>query len=430
MVPCLSLENKKKIYILWKIYVKIEILLTFCKEIWNMAKSVVIVEAKRTPIGAFNGQFKNLSATALGGHVLKYIVEKNPLTINEVIMGCVVQAGLGQAPARQAAIFSGLGWSVPCSTINKVCGSGMKSIMLAMDSILAGRNKIVLAGGMESMTNAPYLLDKARFGYKASHYSVIDALYSDGLEDAYTPSLKGGKTLMGEFADATAKKYGFTRIDQEQFAKETYENYQRAQAFLKDEMIPIPLKAEDQSPILLDEPPLKVDPLKFPKLRAAFAEDGTVTAATSSPLSDGAAALLLMDEEEALNQNLKPLARIVAQEQYSHEAKWFTTAPISAIKNILQKTNWSINDVDLFEVNEAFAVVPMAVMAELNIDRSKMNIFGGACTLGHPIGASGARIVVTLLNALKSKGLTRGIASACIGGGEATALAVEIFDKN
>ncbi|MBP9752572.1 MAG: thiolase family protein [Proteobacteria bacterium] len=393
-----------------------------------MARTVVIVEAKRTPIGAFNGQFKNLSATTLGGNVLKNIIKNISFSIDEVIMGCVVQAGLGQNPARQAALSSGMEWNIPCSTINKVCGSGMKSVMLGVDSILSGRNHTVLAGGMESMTNAPYLLDKARFGYKAGHYNVIDALYNDGLEDAYTPPpSKNGKTLMGQFADATAKKYGFSRQDQEQFAKETFQNYKQSQTFIKNEIVPISLTPDDPNPIITDEPPLKVDPLKFQKLRPAFDKDGTVTAATSSSLADGAAALLLMDEEEALKRNLKPLARIVAQAEHSQEAQWFTTAPVGAIQKVIQNANWSLKDVDLFEINEAFAVVPMAAMADLGIDRSKINVFGGACTLGHPIGMSGTRIIVTLLNALKTKGLKRGIASTCIGGGEATSIALEVY---
>jgi acetyl-CoA C-acetyltransferase len=393
-----------------------------------MFSSIVIVDAKRTPIGSFNGQLKSLSAPVLGGHILRALMEnRSHLSIDEVMMGCVVQAGVGQAPARQAALASGMGWNIPCSTINKVCGSGMKSIMMAVDSIQSCRNKAVLAGGMESMTNAPYLLDKARFGYKAGHFSVIDALYNDGLQDAYNTSSNGQKTLMGEFADETAKKYGFSRQDQEKFAKETFDNYHASKEYLKNEIVPIFCSSHDEMAISTDEPPLKVDPHKFQKLKPAFHKEGTVTAATSSSLADGAAALLIMHEHEAQKQSLIPRARIVGCAEYSHKAEWFTTAPIGAIQKLLKAVGWNINDVDLFEINEAFAVVPMAVQYELNIPREKINVFGGACTLGHPIGASGARIVVTLLNALQTKGLKRGIASTCIGGGEATAIAIELM---
>lgn len=375
---------------------------------------VVIVDAKRTPMGSFLGQFSKVSATGLGAAAVEGVYN----SVDEVFMGCVVQAGLGQSPARQVALKAGLPISTPCTTINKVCGSAMQAIILAHDRIKAGEANAIIAGGMESMSNAPYLLDKARSGYKAGHGSIIDSLYNDGLQDAY-----GSKELMGVFAEETALRYGFSRQMQEDYALQTYENYQNALSYLANEITAVDVGGGIK--IDKDEPPTKVKPEKFELLKPAFKKDGTVTAATSSSLADGAAALTLMSAEHAASLGLTPLARIVSTAQYAHEPQWFTTAPVGAIKKVLQKANWT--DADLYEVNEAFAVVPMAVMHDLNISRDKMNVFGGACTLGHPIGCSGARIVVTLLNALRQRGLKRGVASTCIGSGEATALAVEIL---
>ncbi|HEV2614533.1 MAG TPA: acetyl-CoA C-acyltransferase [Gammaproteobacteria bacterium] len=373
--------------------------------------ALVIVGMARTPIGGLLGELKEFSAWQLGGEAIKSAVSRSglkPEDIQEVLMGCVLPAGMGQAPARQAALSAGLPNSVSCTTINKVCGSGMKSIMLANPEL------ITVAGGMESMTNSPYLLLKARVGYRAGHAEQIkDHMFLDGLEDAYDR----GK-LMGVFAENTAKKYNITRQEQDAFALESLLRAQKSN--FKDEISPIGL-------IERDELPQRAKPEKIPQLKPAFYPNGTVTAANSSSISDGAAALVIMSESEAKKRNLKPLAKIIGSSTHSHDPAWFTTAPVEAIKKLLQKINWDIKDVDLFEINEAFAVVTLVAMKELNLSHSKVNIHGGACALGHPIGASGARIVVTLISALKQHGLKRGVASLCIGGGEATALAVELI---
>lgn len=388
---------------------------------------VVIVAAKRSPIGAFQSQLSALSSPEIAAQVIKDVVEQST-TPDEVVMGCVLQATLGQSPARQAALKANLANTTPCSTINKVCGSGLKAIMIAADQIKAGENTAVLAGGMESMTNAPYAMEKARAGFRFGHQQVLDVMNRDGLEDAFHKNADGSRALMGEFAEKAAEKYGFTRADQEAFAKETYDRTVANQDKIKSELTPLIIKDNKGQEIKIesDEPFTKVKPEKFSLLKSAFKKDGTITAATSSSLSDGAAALMIMGADAAKAKGLKPLARIVGSAQNAHEPEWFTTAPVGAIEKVLKKCNWTVNDVDLFEINEAFAVVPMAAMADLKIPREKVNVFGGACSWGHPIGASGARIVVTLVHALRTLGKKRGIAAICIGSGEGLALAVEI----
>ena len=389
---------------------------------------IVIVSAVRTAMGGFQGALASKTAPELGAVAVKAAVERAGIKaedVQEVLMGCVLHAGLGQAPARQAALGAGLPKSVPCTTISKVCGSGMKSIMLAHDLIAAGSNDVMVAGGMESMTNAPYLLPKARGGMRLGHGQVLDHMFFDGLEDAYD---KG--RLMGTFAEETAKHYGFTREAQDEFAITSVKRAQAAIAAgkFKDEIVPVAIAGKGGETLVdTDEQPgnAKID--KIPTLKPAFAKDGTVTAASSSSISDGAAALVLMKKSEAEKRGLKPIAQIVAHASHAREPNWFTTAPCGAISALFAKTGWSKDSVDLFELNEAFANVPMAAMKELGLDWNKLNIHGGACALGHPIGASGARIVVTLLNALKQTGGKRGVASLCIGGGEATALAVEML---
>jgi len=389
-------------------------------------ESIVIVSAKRTPLGAFQGIYQNMSSTQLGSVALKGALEAGcvePDHIDEVLMGCVLPAGLGQAPARQAALGAGLLKQTACVTINKVCGSGLKSVMLAHDLIKAGSAEIILAGGMESMTNAPYLLPKAREGMRIGHQEVLDHMMLDGLQDAYS-----NRTPMGVFAEATAEKYGFTREDQDAFAIESGKRALKAMdsGAFKDEICPVEIAGRNETlEISQDEPPSKIKFDKIPTLKPAFKKDGTLTAANSSSISDGAAAVLLMTESRAKELGLKPLARIVAHAQYSREPEWFTLAPVGAIERVLEKAKWTQDQVDLFEINEAFAVVTMAAMKDLKLDHKKVNVHGGACALGHPIGASGARILVTLLHALKSK--QKGIASLCIGGGEAVAMAVEKF---
>ena len=384
----------------------------------------VIVAAKRSPIGAFQGGLSSLRSPEIAGAVIKGLAGTTD-AVDEVIMGCVLSAGVGQAPARQAAICGGLSPEIPTTTVNKVCGSGMKALMIASDQIKLGHAHSILAGGMESMTNAPYLLPKGRGGYRFGHGEVLDHMLFDGLEDGYGNGNVVFRQAMGCFADATAEKYGFSRGDQETFARITFENYQKAaqdSAFV-DEIVPIII---GETIISTDEQPSRVKVDKFEKLRPAFSKEGTVTAATSSSLADGAAVLHVMDHSHAEKLNLAPLARICGYASHAHEPKWFTTAPVGAIQKLLTQTGWSLSDVDLFEINEAFAVVPMAAIKDLGIDRAKVNINGGACALGHPIGASGARIVVTLIHALKARGLKKGIAAACIGGGEATAMAIEV----
>jgi acetyl-CoA C-acetyltransferase len=386
---------------------------------------VVIVGMARTPMGNFQGSLKDVTAPQLGAVAIKAAIERSNLALTDpqsVIMGCVLSAGLGQAPARQAALNAKLPTSVSCTTINKMCGSGMQSVMFAHDLLKAGTFDIIVAGGMESMTNAPYLLPKARAGYRMGHREVIDHMFYDGLEDVYQ---KG--TLMGVFAENCAQKYHFSRDAQDQYA---LTSLQRAQLASTDgtfaaEIVPVVL-SNDQT-ITLDDGPTFAKPEKISKLRPAFRKDGTVTAANSSSISDGAAALVLMRLSTAEQRGITPIAKIIAHSTHSQQPDWFTTAPVYAIEKLLKKIPWSVADVDLFEINEAFAVVVMAALQELHLPLSKINIHGGACALGHPIGASGARILVTLINALKKHHLKRGIAAICIGGGEATALAIELM---
>jgi acetyl-CoA C-acetyltransferase len=387
---------------------------------------VVIVGAARTPMGAFQGDFKNVSAPELGAAAIKAAVERaglEPADVQEVIMGNVLSAGQGQAPARQAAIGAGLPLGVGCTTINKMCGSGMKAAMLAHDLLLAGTNTVMVAGGMESMTNAPYLLPKARGGLRLGHGEVKDHMFLDGLEDAYDRG-----RLMGTFAEDTAAKYQFSREAQDGFAITSLKRAQDAinNGWFAAEVTPLTIKGgKSETTITRDEQPLKANLDKIPQLKPVFRKDGTVTPANSSSISDGAAALVLMRLSAAQKRGLKPLATIVAHTTHAHEPNWFTTAPVGALKKLFDKTGWNKNDVELYEINEAFAVVTMAAMRDLDLPHAKVNVHGGACALGHPIGASGARIVVTLLAALEKYGLKRGVASLCIGGGEATAMAVE-----
>lgn len=394
-----------------------------------MSSFPVITAAKRTPIGSFQGQLSSFRSPDLAAYLIQDLLSLHPSlkeTVDEVILGCVLSAGLGQAPSRQAVLQGGLSPHVSATTLNKVCGSGMKAVMHACDLIRLNQARTLLAGGMESMSNAPYLLPKARSGYRVGHGQCIDHMMWDGLEDAYSLGSDGvTRTPMGLFAEKTAEKYGFTREDQEIFAKETFDAYQKAHSSgaFTSEITPIPQKDND---IVADEPPTKVKPEKFSKLRPAFQKDGTVTAATSSSIADGAAILCLEDEKTATAQGRQVLARVVGYKSAAREPEWFTLAPIQAIQKLLPQIGWAINDVDLFEINEAFAVVPMAAMKDLGISRKRLNSHGGACSLGHPIGASGARILVTLLHALRHQNLKRGIASACIGGGEATAIAIEM----
>jgi len=388
---------------------------------------VVIVSAARTPMGAFQGELKDFSAPQLGAAAIRAAVERSglkPEQVQEVIMGCVLPAGQGQAPARQAALSAGLPLATGATTVNKMCGSGMKAAMFAHDMLAAGVNEIMVAGGMESMTNAPYLLPKARSGYRMGHQQVLDHMFLDGLEDAYD---KG--TLMGVFAEDCAAKYSFTREEQDKF---TVTSLERAQAANRNgafawETTPIAIKTGKAERFMEhDEQPFKANFEKIPTLKPAFRKDGTVTAANSSSISDGAAALVMMRRSIAEKLGLKPLAVIVAHTTHSQEPAWFTTAPVGAIKKLYEATGWSASKVDLYEINEAFAVVTMAAMKEHGLPHDKVNIHGGACALGHPIGASGARILVTLIGALKKTGGKRGVASLCIGGGEATAMAIEI----
>lgn len=389
---------------------------------------IVIVSATRTPMGSFQGAFAPLSTPELGAVAIAAALEKAGVAaadIDEVIMGCVLPAGLGQAPARQASLGANLPLSTGCTTINKMCGSGMKAVMQAHDAILAGSAHIMVAGGMESMTNAPYILPKARGGMRMGHGQVIDHMFFDGLEDAYD---KG--RLMGTFAEDTAQEYKFSREEQDQFAITSLERAHKASndGLFVDEIAPVTVKTRKSETVIeKDEQPFTVDPAKIPTLRPAFRKDGTVTAGSSSSISDGAAALVLMRKSEAEAKGLKPLAEIKAHATNAHEPNWFTTAPVKAIEKVLDKSGWSVADVDLFEVNEAFAVVTMCAMKDLNLPHEKVNIYGGACALGHPIGASGARIMVTLLNALRKTGGKKGVASLCIGGGEATAISVELM---
>jgi acetyl-CoA C-acetyltransferase len=387
---------------------------------------VVIVSAVRTPLGRFQGELAGVSAPALGSHVIRAALGRAGLAggaVDEVLMGCVPPAGQGQAPARQAARGAGLPDATGATTINKVCGSGMKATMLAHDLIVAGSAAIVVAGGMESMSNAPYLLDKARGGYRFGHGRVLDHMLLDGLEDAY----EGGRP-MGDFGEATAQAYQFSRDEQDAYAVQTLSRARRAiegGAFAA-EIAPVPVAAKGGDRIVEhDENPLKVSPDKIPTLKPAFRPDGTITAASSSANADGAAALILTRRSVAEREGLPILAEIKAHATHSQEPAWFTTAPIPAIRKLLGKAGWEVGDVDLFEINEAFAVVAMAARRDLGISADRLNVHGGACALGHPIGATGARLIVTLLHALERQGGTRGVASLCIGGGEATAIAIE-----
>ena len=391
------------------------------------ASDIVILSGARTPMGGFQGELASLSAPQLGAGAIAAAVSRSglqPADIDETLMGNVLSAGLGQAPARQASRFANLPDSVPCTTISKVCGSGMKAIMIGADQVALGRAGVVVAGGMESMTNSPYLLPKARGGYRLGHGEIKDHMFLDGLEDAYE------HRLMGTYAEDAARHYQFTRAEQDSYATQSLMRAKLAQGTgaFKDEIVAVRIGTKSgETEIATDETARKADPAKIPTLKPAFAKDGTVTAANSSSISDGAAALVITRGDTAKARGLKPIARIVAQASHAAEPRWFTTAPVGAIQKVLKLADWKKDDVDLFEINEAFAVVAMIAMRDLELDHAKVNVNGGACALGHPIGASGARIVVTLLNALKTRGLKRGVASLCIGGGEATALAVELI---
>ncbi len=390
---------------------------------------VVITGARRTPIGGFQGALISLSAPVLGATAIGGALDQagmKPDAVDEVFMGCVLPAGVGQAPARQASLGAGLPASVPCTTVSKVCGSGMKAVMLAHDAIAAGSAELVVAGGMENMSRAPYLLDRARQGYRLGHGRMLDHMFVDGLEDAYDPG-----RLMGAFAEDTAAAYQFTREAQDGFALESLDRASRAAAdgSFAAEITACTVKGRGE-PIMVttDEGPETAQPDKIPRLKPAFREDGTITAANASSISDGGAALVLMRRSEVADRGLRPLAAIVGQAAYADAPPKFTTAPIGAIRKLHEKLGWASGSVDLYEINEAFAVVTMAAMRDLDIPHDKVNVHGGACALGHPIGCSGARIIVTLLAALEKSGLRRGIASLCIGGGEATAIAVERMD--
>ncbi|OLB16016.1 MAG: acetyl-CoA acetyltransferase [Gammaproteobacteria bacterium 13_2_20CM_66_19] len=393
------------------------------------ASDVVIVSARRTPIGAFLGALSPLSAVQLGSAAIKAAIESAGIgagDVQEVIMGCVLPAGLGQAPARQAALGAGVPIAAPATTLNKMCGSGLKAVMMAADQIRAGTAQIILAGGLESMSNAPYLLPKARSGYRMGHGEVIDHMLRDGLQSPFD-----GKS-MGCFADATAGKYGFTRAQQDAFATESVrramQSLERGEFDL--EVTPLTVKGRKGDTVIArDETPGTCDVSKIPAMKPAFNKDGTVTAASSSSIADGAAALVLMDAGTAASRGLKPLVRILAYASHAQEPEWFTTAPVGAIRKVLTQLTWKPHDADLYEINEAFAVVTMAAMRDIDIDHARVNVNGGACALGHPIGATGARILTTLVHALRRRGGKRGIASLCIGGGEAVALAVEVLPQ-
>jgi len=390
-----------------------------------MENGVVIAGLARTPMGGMQGVFTSVPAPKLGAAAIRAALERagiKPDAVDETIMGCVLPAGLGQAPARQASLDAGLPVAVGCTTINKMCGSGMKAVMQGFDAIVAGSAAVVVAGGMESMTNAPYLLPKVRSGLRLGHGEVLDHMFFDGLEDAY----ERGR-LMGTYAEDCARKYAFSRQAQDEYAITSLKRAQDAikSGAFKAEIVPVTLK--DGTVVDTDEQPGKAKLDKIPQLKPAFAKDGSVTAANSSSISDGAAAVVLTSTAQAATLGVKPLARILGHATHAQEPGWFTTAPVAAIQKLLKKVGWTVQDVDLFEVNEAFAVVAMAAMKDLSIPHEKLNIRGGACALGHPVGASGARIIVTLVHALRDKGLKRGVASLCIGGGEATAVAIELL---
>jgi acetyl-CoA C-acetyltransferase len=389
---------------------------------------IVIVGMARTPIGGFQGVLKDVSGPELGSSAIRAALERSGIPaedIDEVLMGCVLPAGMGQAPARQASLGAGIPDATGCTTVNKMCGSGMKTTMLAHDLLVAGTNEVMVAGGLESMSNAPYILPKARSGQRLGHGQMLDHMFLDGLEDAFD---KG--TLMGVFAERTAKKYGFSREAQDKFA---ICSLTRAKKAIEDgsfdaEVTPVTYKTRHgEVSVEQDEQPLKANLDQIPKLRPAFDKDGTVTAANSSSISDGAAALVMMRESTANKRGLKPIARFLGHSSFAQEPAWFTTAPVRAIKKLLETVGWKAEDVDLYEINEAFAVVTMAAMKDLYLPSDKVNVHGGACALGHPVGASGTRILVTLISALQKYSKTRGVASLCIGGGEATAMAVEVM---
>jgi len=391
-----------------------------------MSEEVFIVSARRTPIGAFQGALSPLTGPQLGAAAAQAAIKDSGLDaaqIEETIFGCVLMAGIGQAPGRQAALAAGVPQQVPATTINKMCGSGLKAVMLASDQIRAGSAHAILAGGLESMTNAPYLLPKARAGLRMGHAELLDHMFYDGLQSPFDGQ------LMGYFADATSKKYGFTRQQQDEFAAESV---RRALSAVEGgqfnvEVTPVTVKdRKGERVVAKDETPFTCDIAKIPNLKPAFGKDGTVTAASSSSISDGAAALVVASASAVRKHNLRPLARIVGYASFAQAPEWFTTAPVGAIQSVLAKTGWNASQVDLYEINEAFACVAMAAIKDIGLDRARVNVNGGACALGHPIGATGARILTTLTHALKYRGLKRGIASLCIGGGEATALAVEL----
>jgi len=387
---------------------------------------VVIVAAKRTPLGAFQGALSPVSAPELSAAATRAALDQcglAPQTIDEVLLGCVLPAGLGQAPARQAALAAGIPPGVPCSTINKVCGSGMKTTILGHDLIAAGSANIVLTGGMESMSNAPYLMPKARSGYRMGHQTVLDHMFYDGLQNPYDGE------MMGHFAELTADKYEMSRQQQDNFAIASVNRARLAAAAgrFDNEIAPVTVKTrKGVSEVASDEGPDKADIDKIPDLKPAFRDGGTVTAASSSSISDGAASLVLMRDSDAAARGIAVLARIAGHAGFAHEPAWFTTAPVYAIKSLQDRLGWRVDDVDLYEINEAFACVTMAAMQDVGIDHEKVNVNGGACALGHPIGASGARIIVTLLHALRAQGGGKGIASLCIGGGEAVAIGIEV----
>jgi len=391
-----------------------------------MSEDIFIVAARRTPIGAFQGALSSLSSPQLGAVAAQAAIKDSGIDaaqIDETIFGCVLPAGLGQAPARQTALAAGVPQQVPATTVNKMCGSGMKAVMLAADQIAAGSAQIVLAGGIESMTNAPYLLPKARSGLRMGHVQLIDHMFFDGLQSPFDGH------MMGHFADATSKKYGFTRGQQDEYAAESVRRAMNAveKGHFDAEVAPVTVQdRKGERVVAKDETPFTCDIAKIPNLKPSFNKDGTVTAASSSSISDGAAALVVVSGATARSRNLQPMARIVAHASFAQAPEWFPTAPVGAIQAVLAKTGWNANQVDLYEINEAFACVAMAAIHDLKLDPARVNVNGGACALGHPIGATGARFLTTLLHALKKRGGKRGIASLCLGGGEATAIAIEI----
>jgi len=391
-----------------------------------MSNPIAILSAMRTPMGGMMGSLSSLSASDLGGVAIRSAISKSGLNasdIDEVLMGSVLTAGQGQAPARQAALAAGLPVSTPCTTVNKVCGSAMKSIMLGGNALRSGQASVVVAGGMESMSGAPYLLPQARQGYRFGHAQMLDHMQYDGLQDAYQG------VAMGNFAETCASKYQFSREMQDVFAMESLSRAKQAieKGYFANEVAPVTLSTRRGDVVVdTDEQPGNAKPEKIPQLRPAFQKDGSVTAANASSISDGAAALTLMMSDEAEARGLKPIALIHGYDESAQEPEWFTTAPVTAVQNTLKRVGWSIDEVDLWEINEAFAVVAMAAMHELSIPHSRLNVHGGACALGHPIGASGARILVTLIHAMQRRGDKKGMASLCIGGGEATAMAIEL----